>query len=181
MKCSVFIATSLDGFIADSKGSIAWLEKANASLPAGEDCGYRSFLSSIDVIVMGRKSFEQVMTFSEWPYSDLPMVVVSRTLRSLTKTTPATVTLKNADPAAIVTYLHGRGYKSAYIDGGKLIQSFLSAGLINEMTITLIPVVLGGGTSLFGALERPIWVTLENSKAYPFGFVQNRFRVSASE
>ena len=153
-KCSVFIATSLDGFISRRDGSIDWLNEANAVVPEGEDCGYAQFMSSVDALVMGRNTFEQVLSFGAWPYGSTPVVVLSRQLKSLPGNVPATVTLSADDPATLVQRLSTEGLEHLYIDGGLTIQSFLSAGLIDEIIITTIPIILGAGKAIIWAATR---------------------------
>lgn len=174
-RCSVFIPTSLDGFIARSDGRIDWLNDANALVPPGEDCGFAEFLSSVDALVMGRNTFEQVLSFQEWPYGSKPVVVLSHSLRSLPAQAPATVFLSAESPAALVARLSAEGLRHLYIDGGLTIQRFLAASLIDEMTITVIPVLLGSGKPLFGSLQREMSLQLLASKAYDFGFVQSTY------
>ena len=176
-ECNVFIATSLDGFISRPDGSIDWLDEANALVPAGEDCGYGQFMAGIDVLVMGRNTFEQVLTFGEWPYGATPVIVLSRSLTSLPAHLPGTVSLSAEEPAQLVQRLSAAGLEHLYIDGGLTIQSFLAAGLIDEITITLIPILLGSGKPLFGPLSGDVHLELVSSRAYDFGFVQNRYRV----
>lgn len=177
-KCSVFIATSLDGFISRTDGSIDWLNKANAVVPEGEDCGYAQFLSTVDALVMGRNTFEQVLSFGEWPYGSTPVVVLSRQLKSLPGNVPATVSVSADDPAKLVQSLSAKGQSHLYIDGGLTIQSFLAAGLIDEIIITTIPILLGGGKSLFGPLPGDVQLNHLSSKAFDFGFVQSKYRVA---
>ncbi len=176
-KCSVFIATSLDGFIARTNGSIDWLETA-ASRVSGDDYGYRDFFKSIDAIVMGRLSFETALSFPTWPYGKRDVVVLTRTLPSTSSAYPDTVTTSSEDPATIITRLTRQGLTRFYIDGGKTIQSFLKANLIDELIITIVPVLLGEGIPLFGPLGGDVTVELVSSKSYPCGFVQNRYRVT---
>ena len=176
-KCSVFIATSLDGFISRTDGSIDWLNRANAVVPSGEDAGFAQFMSGVDALVMGRNTFEQVLTFGEWPYQSTPLVVLSRHLRALPANAPATVSLSSESPQQLVERLSAKGLNHLYVDGGLTIQSFLAANLIDEMTITVIPILLGSGKSLFGALDSDIDLELVSSKAFDFGFVQNKYRV----
>jgi dihydrofolate reductase len=178
-KCSIFIATSLDGYISRVDGSIDWLEKANETIPKGEDCGYGEFISTVDSLVMGRHTFEQVLSFPKWYYGDKPVTVVSRTLRELPALTPPTVRLMHDQPATLVRKLAEEGKRHLYIDGGVTIQSFLSAGLIDEMTITVIPVLLGSGRPLFGSLPHDISLRLIGGRTYPCGFVQSTYRVGA--
>ena len=99
--CSVFIATSLDGFIAREDGGLDWLDQANAGVPPGEDCGYSEFMASVDALVMGRHTFEKVLGFPEWPYADKPVWVLSRTLQTLPTGLPPSVRLLNATPAEV--------------------------------------------------------------------------------
>jgi dihydrofolate reductase len=176
-KCSVFIATSLDGFISRTDGSIDWLNKANAIVPNGEDCGYAQFMSSVDALIMGRNTFEQVLTFGEWAYNSTPVVVLSRHLKTLPSNVPSNVSLSAENPKEIVERLSAQGLKHLYVDGGLTIQSFLVAGLIDEITITVIPVLIGSGKSLFGALSNDVQVEHVESKAFDFGFVQSKYRV----
>lgn len=176
-RCSVFIATSLDGYISRPDGSIDWLLAANADVPAGEDCGYGSFMATIDAILMGRGTFETVLGFPEWPYASTPVWVMSRSLPALPDHLPPTVSLCRLDPADAVAHAQVQGHARLYVDGGQLIQSFLRAGLIHDMTITRIPVLLGAGRPLFGTTPQDIPLQLRSSQAYPFGFVQSVYDV----
>ena len=175
--CSVFIATSLDGFIARSNGSIDWLESLNKSVPAGEDCGYAHFMEGVDALIMGRRTFETILTFPQWPYGEKPVLVVSRTLQRLPSLLPSQVELTRATPAEIAFNANSRGWRRLYIDGGELVQSFLRAGLLSELTMTTVPVLLGSGRRLFGELEQDVLLRLKSSVAYPFGFVQSVYEV----
>jgi dihydrofolate reductase len=179
--CSVFIATSLDGYIAREDGSIDWLEQANTSIPAGEDCGYGEFFTSVDALVMGRNTFEQVRSFEPWPYGDKRVVVMSSRNMEIPRALSATVSATAEPPVQVVMQLAAKGLHHLYIDGGKTIQSFLRAGLINELTITLIPVLLGAGRPLFGPLNNDVQLEHLATRSYDFGFVQNRYRVIKDE
>ncbi|PZV23318.1 MAG: deaminase [Cyanobium sp.] len=176
-KCSVFIATSLDGFIARSDGSIDWLERANASVPAGEDCGYADFMQTVDAIVMGRATFEKVLSFPDWPYSSKPVYVLSTTIRGLPAGVPGSVHLLNTTPDDVVRRTAEAGHRHLYIDGGRTIQAFLRAGLITKLTISVIPILLGSGIKLFGERQAETNLRLLSSKAFPFGFVQSHYAV----
>lgn len=176
-KCSVFIATSLDGYIARSDGNIDWLDQANAVVPKGEDCGYSDFMSTVDALVMGRNTFEQVSAFPVWPYGKTPVVVLSRTINKLPATSPATVFLSSDSPSQLVKQLSAKGLEHLYVDGGLTIQSFLQAGLIDEMIITIIPVLLGEGLPLFRKLDHDVQLECMSSKYYEFGFLQCKYRV----
>ncbi len=181
MPSHVFIATSLDGFIARPDGGIDWLERANAAVPPGEDCGYGAFMATVDALVMGRNSFEKVRSFPDWPYGDKPVYVLSSSMRRLPEGTPASVVLLDAAPAEVVRTAAEAGHRHLYVDGGRTIQAFLAAGLVAEITVTVIPVLLGAGLPLFGALPADVPLRLVSSRAFPFGFVQSRYTVGGGE
>ena len=176
-KCSVFIATSLDGFISRADGSIDWLEQANSRVPKEEDCGYEQFMSTVDALVMGRHTFELARSFGEWPYRQTPVFVLSRSMTSLPGSVPKTVHLCNEAPVTLVARLSGQGMKHLYIDGGLTIQRFLSDALIDEITITRIPVLIGSGRPLFGPLSADVCLEHISTRTFDFGFVQTRYRV----
>lgn len=171
LRCSVFIATSLDGFIARTDGRIDWLEAANLRVPAGEDCGYQAFMATVDGLVMGRNTFDTVAAFGDWPYGELPVTVLSR--RPLPDDAPASVSCSDEPPQQLLARLAAAGHRHLYIDGGVTIQRFLAAGLIDRLTVTTIPVLLGSGRPLFGPLPDDLAWRLAGSRHYPFGFVQN--------
>jgi dihydrofolate reductase len=176
-KCSVFIATSLDGFISRVDGSIDWLDEANARVPAGEDCGYGSFMATVDALVMGRHTFELAQSFGEWPYGSTPVVVLSSRMRSFPRAVPASVSLSDETPAALVSRLSSQGMRHLYIDGGITIQRFMAAALIDELTITKIPVLIGAGRPLFGPSIPEVRLEHLSTHAFDFGFVQSKYRV----
>ncbi len=176
-KCSVFIATSLDGFIARPDGNIDWLTQANALVPEGEDCGYAAFMKAVDVVVMGSKTFEHVLTFDPWPFHDRKVEVMTSRPKALPPSLAAGVSVSSQSPAALVQRLTTEGNRRLYVDGGKTIQGFLAAGLVDDITITTIPVLLSAGRPLFGPLAHDVYLTLESSRAYDFGFVQNTYAV----
>jgi dihydrofolate reductase len=165
LRASVFIATSLDGFIARENGALDWLP--------GDDCephGYDEFMATVDAIVMGRKTFEVVVEFGgEWPFKK-PVIVLSSTLQSVPHGE-----LMSGDPAEIVARLAVRGLHHLYIDGGVTIQGFLRAGLIQRMIITRIPVLLGSGVPLFGALASDIRVEHLSTRTFKGGLVQSEY------
>lgn len=176
-QCSVFIATSLDGFIARSDGRIDWLEEANKMVTPGEDCGYGQFMADVDALVMGRNTFEQVLSFDAWPYGSTPVVVMSHRDIALPPGLPPCVTATKETPAALVARLSEHGVRKIYVDGGLTIQGFLAAGLIDDITITVIPVLLGSGRRLFGSLPADVRLAHEGTTAFQFGFVQSRYRM----
>jgi dihydrofolate reductase len=179
-RASAFIATSLDGFIARRDGSIDWLDDVQALIPEGEDCGYLTFMASIDCLVMGRHSFERVLMFEEWPYGQLPVYVMSHAPVSVPVALATTVHSWQGTAEALVARLSNRGFHHLYVDGGQTIHGFLRAGLLDEITITVVPILLGEGRPLFGPLPHDVELTLMHSRAYEFGFVQSTYRVEAS-
>lgn len=179
IKASVFIATSLDGFISRKDGSIDWLNEANQLVTAGEDCGYKVFSESVDVLVMGRHTFDLVRTFDAWPYGDKRVVVLSSRAVEIPDDWRKTVSSSSEAPDVLLQRLETEGFRHVYVDGGITIQRFLAAGLINELTVTLIPVLLGEGRPLFGPLEKDVKLKLVQSKVYEFGFVQLTYATSA--
>lgn len=171
----VFIATSLDGYIARLDGDIGWLLERDA---ADEDHGYDDFIADKDAIVMGRGSYEKVATFATWPY-DRPVLVLSRQLAG----TPVPAALEGRlrfsplAPRAALGMLAEQGVRRVYVDGGQLIQSFLREGLIDDLVVTTVPVLIGAGRPLFGALAQDVGLALLASRSFPSGLVQSTYRV----
>lgn len=173
-KNSVFIATSLDGYIADKNGGIEWL----TAIPNPEqiDMGYEAFIQEIDGLVMGRKTFETVLDFDvDWPYFK-PVFVLSTTLKEIPETLKGKVFLVHGSLSEILAQIHEKGIARLYIDGGTTIQNFLKEDLIDEMVITTIPILLGGGSSLFSVLLKELSFELMESKVYLNQITQNRYR-----
>jgi dihydrofolate reductase len=174
MNASVFIATSLDGFIARANGAIDWLPPGG-----GEEHGYDAFIATVDALVIGRNTFETVLTFGTWPYGEKPVFVL--TTRPLPVPTPAGAVLErmSGDPREIVSQLALRGVRHIYVDGGITIQRFLRAGLIQRLIITRIPVLLGDGIPLFGAVPRDVALRHVATRQYATGLVQSEYVVGA--
>ncbi|NEP13623.1 MAG: dihydrofolate reductase [Symploca sp. SIO2C1] len=177
LRASVFIATSLDRFIARTDGKLDWLDAANATVPEGEDCGYHAFFESIDFLIMGRKTYEQVLSFGKWPYGTKPVIVLSRNKIAIPEQLAQTVSDSSESPKDLCERLSKVGAKRLYIDGGITIQRFLAEGMINDLTITVIPVILGSGIPLFGNLKKDITLKHLATKTYDFGFVQLSYEV----
>ena len=176
MKVSVFIATSLDGYIARSDGDIDWLMEADNS-GGEEDYGYKEFSDTVDCMVMGRNSMEVVMRFPEWPYKGKRVVVLSNTLKEVASQLKDKIELYSGSLTKLVAGLKSDGCKRIYIDGGKAIQSFINDDLITDITITRIPILLGEGLSLFGDTTRDIKLKHIESKSFPSGFVRSTYEV----
>lgn len=170
----VFIATSLDGFIARPDGTLDWLISRDDPT---EDHGYDAFIATMDCIVMGRGTFESVLQFPEWHYT-LPVLVLSSTLKTIPAHLQGKVTTANLSPKDAMAHLAAQGHRRAYIDGGQIIQSFLRAGLIDTLTITTAPVLVGQGRPLFGTLPNDLPLTHETTRAFPSGLVQSTWRVA---
>ncbi len=174
---SVYVAVSLDGFIAREDGGIDWLNAANKNVPVEEDCGFIAFLDSVDVLIMGRKTFEQVLSFEEWAYGKKNVIVLSKNQVDIPKHLAQTVSCSSESPQELTERLTQNGAKRLYIDGGITIQSFLAEGLVLDLIITVIPIVLGKGKSLFGSPHHDIELKHISTKVYNFGFVQSTYEV----
>lgn len=172
-KNRAFIATSIDGYIADKNGGIEWLHAIPN--PEGIDMGYNKFFSETDAVVIGRKTFETVCGLDmEWPYKK-PVFVLSNSLANIPEEYQKHAELVQGALKEILEKIHTSGYFRLYIDGGRTIQSFLKEDLIDEMMITIIPFVLGGGIPLFGKLPEKLAFECVDSEIYLDKIVQNRF------
>jgi dihydrofolate reductase len=169
MTVSVFVGTSLDGFIARPNGDLDWLPAGG-----GEPHGYEEFIASVDAIVIGRKTFETVLTLSPWPYGDKRVVVLSSNLVDVS-TAEGVVEQMAGPPAEIISRLADSGAHHLYVDGGITIQRFLRAGLIQRLIITRVPVLIGEGIPLFGSLPRDIRLRHVATRHYPSGLVQSEY------
>lgn len=173
MKISVFIATSLDGFIARPNGDIDWLPAGG-----GEPHGYDEFIASVDALVIGRKTFETVLAFPAWPYADKRVVVLSSRPLDLSAVAGGVVEQMAGTPAEIVSRLAATGADHLYIDGGITIQRFLRAGLIERLIITRVPVLIGDGIPLFGPLPHDLRLRHVATRHFPSGLVQSEYHVA---
>ncbi len=170
----VFIATSLDGYIADKNGGLDWLH--SVPNPDQVDMGYMPFMDEVDAIVMGRTTFETVCAFDcPWPYTK-PVFVLSRTLKQIPEEYTKHAELVTGSIKDVLAHIHSKGFNNLYIDGGTTIQSFLKEDLIDDLIITTIPVLLGGGSSLFGDLEVPLNFEFVSSKVYLDKIPQIRYQ-----
>jgi dihydrofolate reductase len=170
----VYIATSLDGFIADGDGGLDWLNEIPN--PEKGDYGFAEFMRSIDAIVMGRRTFEAVLTFGSWPY-EKPVFVLSRRGAKIPRELASKVEVVNADPKTLTGQLKERGFHNLYIDGGITIQSFLEIGLIDEMIITRVPILLGDGVPLFGKLSQRLHFSHNKTEVLNNMLVKSHYRL----
>ena len=174
MMLSVFVGTSVDGFIARRNGDLDFLPEGG-----GEPHGYNEFMASVDAVVMGRNTFEKVLTFDPWPYSDKRVVILSSRPLDLSAVVGGVVEQMAGAPAEIVAQLAARGVQHLYIDGGITIQRFLRAGMIQRLIITRVPVLIGEGIPLFGTLPRDIHLRHVATRQYASGLVQSEYEVAA--
>jgi dihydrofolate reductase len=170
----VFIARSLDGYIADKNGGIDWL--TSIPNPDHDDAGFGSFMDNVDALVMGRKTFETVCGFEgEWPYKK-PVFVLSKTLNSIPEKYKSKAGLIGGTIPEVLKQLNNSGYNRLYIDGGVTIQSFLKEDLIDEMIITTIPILLGGGAPLFSTLSKALEFEHVETKVFLNQMVQTYYK-----
>ncbi len=173
MKLSVFCGISLDGFLARPDHTFDFLD-AGGNVPHG----YEEFFASVDVLVIGRKTFEVVRGFGEWPYGQKPVVVLSAGHALDCSSINGVVEQMSGEPDQIIAHLKARGYRHAYIDGGITIQRFLIAGLIQRLIITRVPVLIGNGIRLFGPLSHDISLRHIATRTYAGGLVQSEYEVA---
>lgn len=178
MKLSVFVGTSLDGFIARRNGEYDFLPA-----DGGEPHGYDEFIASVDTILMGRNTFEVVLKLPSWPYGGKRVVVLSRRPLDFSKVTGRGADRErleqmSGEPAQIVERLAASGAKHVYVDGGITVQQFLRAGLIQRITITRVPVLIGEGIPLFGMLQRDVKLRHLGTRQYKSGLVTSDYEVN---
>ena len=172
MTVSVFIGTSLDGFIARPNGALDFLPE-----DGGEPHGYNEFIATIDAIVMGRNTFETVLAMSPWPYDKKRVVVLSSRPIDFSAV-EGKVEQMSGTPAEIIAQLAATGARNLYIDGGITIQRFLRAGLVQRLIITRVPVLIGEGIPLFSTLPHDIHLRHISTKSYPSGLVSSEYRIA---
>lgn len=173
-KVSVYIATSLDGFIARLDGRLDWLEHDSG----GEDYGFQNFFDSIDTRVMGRGTYEFVAASGEWPYEGKRTIVLSSTLnnRDVAEHLVGKLEILSMEPVDLVELLAGAGARHIYVDGGITVQRFLRAVLVDELILSRMPVLLGSGIPLFGDLDADVQLEHVETQGFPSGLVQSRYR-----
>ncbi len=179
---SVFIATSLDGFIARRDGSLDWLPGADGQpvITEGDydgDYGYASFMASVDALLMGRATYDAVLGLGQWPYGETPVVVLTTRDLPLPDDPTAVVSAISGGAHDVARRLVEQGHPRVYIDGGRTIQQFLAAGLIRRLVISRLPMLLGEGIPLFGALSADVRLRHEATESFPTGLVQSSYRI----
>jgi len=185
MKCSVYIATSADGYIATHDGGVDWLHTAGnseADMSKNPDMGFNDFIASVDCMIMGRKCMDVISSFNltpeQWPYGDTKIFVLSNTIKEPPENLRNKVEMYSGDIEKLISQLESGGYKHAYIDGGTTITTFINLQLINEMTITKAPIILGKGIPLFGKLDKSIKLINSEATVFPNDFIQEKFGVN---
>jgi dihydrofolate reductase len=172
MKASVFVGTSLDGFIARLNSDFDFLPEGG-----GEPHGYEEFMASVDVLVIGRNTYEKVMTFESWPYAGKRVVVLSSRRLDISSARGEQIEVMSGSPREIVGRLEATGATHAYIDGGITVQGFLRDRLIQRLVITRVPVLIGEGIPLFGSLPHDIRLRHLQTTAYLSGLVKSEYEV----
>jgi dihydrofolate reductase len=176
-ECAVFVGVSLDGFIARPNGDLDWLMGEGGGESA--EYGYNEFIADIDAIVMGRRTFEKVLTFDKWYYGKKRVVVLTNHSidLSVAQARGGVVEVMAGAPAQIADKLATSGARRLYVDGGITIQEFVRVGLIHRLIISRLPVLIGSGIPLFGSLPRDIRLSHIATRTYPGGMVQSEYRI----
>ncbi|MEJ2046088.1 MAG: dihydrofolate reductase family protein [Reinekea sp.] len=175
MKASAFVTTTLDGYLARPDHRLDWLEEANSD--SKEDYGYDAFINQITTVVMGRKTFEKIMTLPEWPYKNQRLILLSSIIKQVPDELEDQIQLFNGDVVELTNLLDAEGEEHLYVDGSQAIQAFINAGLMTDLTITTLPILIGEGVPLFGGpLNKDIRLKHQFTKAYKNGFVQTSYR-----
>ncbi len=177
IKCSVYIAASIDGYIAKPGGDIEWLERPEYATSKMNGLSFNDFIATVDVLIMGRNTFDNVLSFDPWPYEDVLVIVLTSRKLDIPDHLQGKVKIESGEPEAILLRLASQNFRHCYIDGGITIQRFLAAKRVDEITITLIPILLGGGIPLFGILNTEQQLQLIESTPSENGFVQVRYSV----
>ncbi|WP_440875799.1 dihydrofolate reductase family protein [Thalassotalea sp. PLHSN55] len=182
MKCSVYIATSADGYIATLDGSVDWLHTAGnseADMSNNPDMGFNHFIATVDCMIMGRKCMDAISGFNltpeQWPYGDTKVYVLSNSINEPPENLRGKVEMYSGEISTLISHLETKGYKHAYIDGGTTITAFINLQLINEMTITKAPIILGKGIPLFGEINSSVKLINSEAIAFPNDFVQIKY------
>ena len=188
MKISVYIATSLDGFIARADGTLDWLEGSSGDVADSsdegsndppEDYGFWEFFNTVDAMVMGRGTYDFVLETGQWVYEDKRVIVLSSTLgaKDVAPHLVGKLEIASIEPIELVAKLAAEGAENVYVDGGVTIQQFLRAGLVDELILSRMPVLIGSGIPLFGELNADVQLDHVETKEFPSGLVQSKYSV----
>jgi len=190
MKCSIFIAPSVDGYIATENGGVHWLEMVGKSVSEKEsssdlmkhfNMSMPKYMQSVDCMIIGRKLMEVLSSFNltpeQWPYGNTRIIVLSNTIKEAPSNLINKVEMYSGSIPELITKLEQEGHKHAYVDGGTTITTFLNLEFINEMTLTQAPVLLGSGIPLFGKLSKQINLEDAQATAFPNNFVELKYKV----
>lgn len=169
-KISIYIAMSIDGYIARQNGELDWLEYGHEG---DEDYGFKKFIDTVDVIVLGRNTYEVVSGFDHWPYEGKKVIVLSNTLNHVRKEAE----LFSGELCALASKLHSEGFQRVWVDGGVTVSKFLEAGLVDDMTISVIAMILGSGIPLFNTMNQEQKCRLISTQSYPSGLVQLKYEI----
>ncbi len=169
-KVSIYIASSIDGYIARKDGNLDWLHYGHIG---DEDYGFKKFTSTIDAVVMGRNTYEVVAGFDEWAYKDKRVIVLSKTLPKVRKEAE----LFSGQLTELLTKLHAENIKRIWVDGGVTVSKFLEEGLVDDITVSIIAMVLGSGIPLFSTMNQEHKCHLVSTQSYPSGLVQLKYEV----
>ena len=183
MKYLVYIATSLDGFIARTDGSLDWLEGSDGDQndhDAGEDYGFSEVMAEVDTMVMGRATYEFVASTGQWIYEGKRVIVLSSSMSDddVAHHLRSKVEILSMKPRELGAKLESDGSRVVYVDGGVTIQRFLRAGMISELILTRVPVLIGSGIPLFGGLDADVHLTHVSSKSFSNGMVQSKYTIN---
>lgn len=190
MKCSIFIAPSVDGYIATEDGGVHWLETAGRSVAEIDEKSelmqhfnnsMSNYMQNVDCMIIGRKLMEVLSSFNlppeQWPYGNAKIIALSNTIKEAPENLKEHIKIYSGSIPSLIAKLENEGYKHAYVDGGTTITAFLNLELINEITLTLAPVLLGEGIALFGKLSRQIKLEDAEATAFPNNFIELNYSV----
>lgn len=169
-KISIYIATSIDGYIARKDGELDWLQYGHEG---DEDYGFKKFIQSIDALILGRKTYQVVSGFDEWPYKGKRVIVLSHTLKEVRKEAE----LFSGQLTDLLSKLHSENIRHVWVDGGVTASKFLEAGLVDELTISIIAMILGSGIPLFSVMNREHKCRLISTQSFPSGLVQLKYEL----
>lgn len=169
-KISIYIAMSIDGYIARKDGNLDWLEYGHTG---SEDYGFKKFINSIDTLILGRNTYQVVSGFEEWPYKGKKVIVLSNTLKVVRKEAE----LFCGQLPDLLSKLHSENIRHIWVDGGITASKFLETGLVDELTISIIPMVLGSGIPLFSIMNKEHKCQLVSTQPYPSGLVQLKYEM----